>query len=66
MVDPVVLSSGQVMDRKTVLDEEGNATDKIENAKNLENMNMMLRYDLPQPYGLNPWPVDHQTHSDNI
>ncbi len=57
----------RIFDRsRPVSDDEGNPTDQTENAKNLEDMNMMLRYDLPQPYGLNPWPVDHQTHSDNI
>ena len=35
----------------------------LPNASLLTDMNMKLRYDLPQPYGLKPWPVDHQTHS---
>ena len=32
-------------------------------ATTFEYMNMKQNLELPQPYGLNPWPVDHQTHS---
>jgi len=41
----------------------GSAASGFHNATTLSGMNMLQRYDLPQPYGLNPWPVDHQTHS---
>ena len=36
----------------------------VEKATSFDDMNMKLTLDLPGPYGLKPWPVDHQTHSD--
>ena len=44
-------------------DEQGNPIQTRESADTLEDMNMLLNLDMAQPYGLNPWPVDHQTHS---
>ena len=56
----------RIFDRSRMVaqsDEEGNPTEKRESAKTLDDMNMLLNLDMAQPYGLNPWPVDHQTHS---
>ena len=35
-------------------------------ATTLEGMDMLPNLDMAQPYGLNPWPVDHQTHSSPL
>ena len=45
-------------------DDEGNPIKVRASATSLEQMNMLLNLDMAQPYGLKPWPVDHQTHSN--
>lgn len=48
----------KIFDR-TNYDSSGN----LINATEFDDMRMMQRLDLAQPYGLKPWPVDHQIHS---
>jgi len=45
-------------------DDNGDPVETVVTAKSFDDMNMKLNLDLPGPYGLKPWPVDHQTHSN--